>query len=356
MRDRIARVQRRLQELELHAMFLSAPASVRYVFGFTGSNAIGLITSDLSFFATDWRYRDQAQEEVRDVEILTAYRDLFGALKAKHAVHPGQRAGFEEQHLTYQQVTHLRKHFPEVKLAMTDYAIAKLAAEKSPAEQQLMRRAARTACAVWDKLLPQLRPGATEADITAELNYLARKCGSQSEPFEPIVASGPRAALPHGRSSARALQGGDMVVIDYGCVVEGYAADFTRTVAIGEPAPKLREAYHAVKEAGELAYAAMRPNMQATDLDAVARKHLTRYGLDQYFNHSLGHGLGLDVHMLPRIGPESKDVIPLHAVVAIEPGVYFPGEGGIRIEDDVLVTASGCEILTPVTRELICIE
>ncbi len=356
MRDRIARVQRGLQELDLHALFLSAPPSVRYVFGFTGSNAIGLITSDLSFFATDWRYRDQAQDEVRETEIVTAYRDLFGALKEKRALAPGQRAGFEEQHLTYQHLTQLRKHFPEVKLTTTDHLIAKLSAEKSPEELKLMRRAAQIACTVWEKLLPHLRPGATEAEVTAELNYIARKCGSQIEPFEPIVASGPRAALPHGRSSTRALQHGDVVVVDYGCVVEGYAADFTRTIAVGEPSPKLKDAYRAVKEAGELAYAAIRPNMSASALDAVARQHLEKYGYGQYFNHSLGHGLGLDVHMLPRLGPESKDVIPLHAVVAIEPGVYFPGEGGIRIEDDVLVTDNGCEILTPVSRELICIE
>ncbi len=356
MRDRIGRVQRRLQELELQALFLSAPASVRYLFGFTGSNAIGLITSDLSFFATDWRYRDQAQEEVRGAEIVTAYRDLFGALKEKRALPAGVRAGFEEQHLTYQNLAQLRKHFQDVKLVMTDHVIAKLAAEKSPAELEIMRRAARTACAVWDKLLPHLCSGATEADLAAELNYIARKCGSQIEPFEPIVASGPRGALPHGRSSTRPLQPGDMVVIDYGCVVEGYAADFTRTIAVGEPAAKFKQAYRAVREAGELAYAALRPNLQASDLDAVARKHLEKYGLGQFFNHSLGHGLGLDVHMLPRLGPESKDVIPLHAVLAIEPGVYFPGEGGVRIEDNVLVTETGCEILTPVTRELICVE
>lgn len=356
MRHRIARVQRRLQEMGLQTLLLSAPASVRYVFGFTGSNAIGLITSDLSFFATDWRYRDQAQEEVRGAEIVTAYRDLFGALKAKHDLPAGLRLGFEEHHLTCLQLSQLRKHFPDVKLVVTDHVIAKVAAEKSPEELTLMRRAAQIACTVWERLLPYLRPGASEADITAELNYLGRKCGSQMEAFEPIVASGPRAALPHGRSSSRRLQHGEMVVIDFGCVVEGYAADFTRTVAMGEPARKLKEAYAAVKEAGEAAYAAIQPGQRASDLDAVARRHLEKAGLGQYFNHSLGHGLGLDVHMLPRIGPESKDIIPLHAVVAIEPGVYFPGEGGIRIEDDVLVTETGGEILTPVTRELLCLE
>lgn len=356
MPDRIARVQQRLKAVGLHGLFLSAPSSLRYLFGFTGTNGIGLITSDLSYFATDWRYRDQAQEEVRGTEILVAQRDLIGAIKDRNPLAENANAGIEEHHLTYSVLAQIRKHFPKLELKLTEHLLGKIAAEKSPEEIALLKRAAQLTVRVWQNVLPHLRPGATEADVTAELNYIARKCGSQIEPFEPIVAGGPRSALPHARSSSRALQHGDMVVIDFGCVVEGYAADFTRTIAVGEPDKKLRDAYRVVKEAGELAYEAARAPMKAIDLDAVARKHFEAHGLATYFNHSLGHGLGLDVHSLPRIGPESKDTIPVNAVLAIEPGVYFPGLGGIRIEDDVLVTATACEILTPAPRELICVE
>ncbi len=356
MPDRITRVQQRLKTLGLHGLFLSAPSSLRYLYGFTGTNGIALITSELSYFATDWRYRDQAQEEVHNAQVLIAQRDLIGAIKDRNPLAENAKAGIEEHHLTYSVLAQIRKHFPKLEFKLTEHLLGKVAAEKSPEEILIIKKAAHLTTLVWQRLLPHVRPGATEADVTTELNYLARKCGSQIEPFEPIVAAGPRSALPHARSSARELQFGDMVVIDFGCVVEGYAADFTRTIAIGEPDKKLRDAYRVVKEAGELAYASARAPMKAIDLDAVARKHFEAHGLATYFNHSLGHGLGLDVHALPRIGPESKDMIPVNTVAAIEPGVYFPGLGGIRIEDDVLITATGCEVLTPAPRELICVE
>jgi Xaa-Pro aminopeptidase len=186
--------------------------------------------------------------------------------------------------------------------------------------------------------------------------YRSRKLGSETEPFEPIVASGPRSALPHARSSSRRLQAGDFVVIDYGCVVDGYASDVTRTIAIGEPPAKLLQAHAVVKETCRLACEAACPGMEGLKLDEVARKYLESCGLKDQFSHALGHGLGLDVHSLPRLGPESKDIIAANAVVTIEPGVYFPDLGGVRIEDDLLVTENGNEILTPMSRELFIID
>lgn len=356
MPNRIARVQQRLHEAQLYGLFISAPSSLRYVFGFTGSNGLGLITSDLCYFVTDWRYREQVHEEVTGAEILVAQRDLVGALKDRKPLPTAAKAGIEEYHLTYHLLAQIRKHFPKLEMKLTDHLVGKLAAEKSPEEIVLIKKAAQITALVWEGLRPHLRAGASEADLTTELNYLARKCGSQIEPFEPIVAAGPRSALPHARSTSRKLTPGDMVVIDFGCVVEGYAADFTRTIAVGEPDKKLREAYRVVKEAGDLVYAAAAAPMKAVALDAVARKHFEAHGMAQFFNHALGHGLGLDVHSLPRIGPESKDVIPPNAVLALEPGLYFPGLGGIRLEDDVLVTETGCEILTNAARELVCVE
>lgn len=356
MPDRIERLRQRLREHKLDAMIISAPASIRYFFGFTGSNAIGLVTLEHAFLVTDWRYRDQSRAEVHNAEILIAYRDLFIPLKERDVLQVGMRTGFEEQHLTYYHVSQIRKHFPQIKLATTDRLLIQLAVPKEPGELRAMREAARLACTVWEQIQPYLRPGVREADIAAEIIYRGRKAGSEADAFEPIVASGPRAALPHGHSSTRRLRPGDMVIIDYGCVFEGYVSDVTRTIAVGEPTAQMREAYRAVKEAGELASAALRPGMNAVELDKVAREHLKARGFGEHFNHALGHGLGLDVHMLPRIGPESKDVIPAGCVVAIEPGVYLTDLGGVRIEDDVLVTENGAEVLTPITRELICVE
>lgn len=356
MEDRIERLRARMRELGLTAFLITAPVNLRYLFGFTGSNGMGLITSDLCFFATDWRYRDQIREEVRNAEILVVQRDLLAAFKNRQILKSGDRLGFEAPHLSFRLFTHVRKLFPNLKLVATEQIIEKIAVPKSPAEIAKLKQATAMACAVWDQVLPLLRRDATEAEIAAEILYRARKLGSETEAFEPIVASGPRSALPHAHSSRRRLQPGDFVVIDYGCVAGGYAADVTRTIAVGEPPAELRRAYDAVKEACKLACETARPEMTGKELDEVSRKYLEFCGYKEHFSHSLGHGLGLDVHSLPRIGPDSNDVIPANAVVTIEPGVYFPGLGGVRIEDDLLIADVGSEVLTPISRELFIVD
>jgi Xaa-Pro aminopeptidase len=356
MQDRIDRVRKQMRAAGLTAFLVSSLTHLRYLFGFTGSNGMGLITSDLCFFVTDWRYRDQAAEEVRNAEIVIVRRDMLAPLKERQLVQAGDQLGFEAQHLSFRLFSQLHKLFDNIKFVATEHLVEKITIPKAPEEIANLRRAGVMAGTVWDQVLPFIHRGVTEADIAAEVLYRARKLGSEIEAFDPIIASGPRSALPHGRSSQRRLQPGDFVVIDYGCVVEGYAADVTRTVAVGEPPAKLREAYAAVKSACELACEAARPGMKGSDLDEVARKHLETCGFKEEFNHSLGHGLGLDVHSLPRLGPESKDIIPANAVVTIEPGVYFPGLGGVRIEDDLLITETGNEVLTPMPRELLVVE
>jgi Xaa-Pro aminopeptidase len=356
MQDRIDRVRAQMRQAEVTAFLVSSAYHLRYLFGFTGSNGIGLITSDLCFFVTDWRYREQARSEVRDAEILIVRRDLLAALKEKQLLPEGCRLGFEAQHLSFRLFSQLQKNFEKIKFVSTEHFIEKIAIAKSPEEIASLRKAGAMAGAVWEQILPCLRRDATEADIAAEIIYRSRKLGSEGEAFDPIVASGPRSALPHGRSTNRRLQTGEVVVIDYGCTVDGYASDVTRTVAIGEPPAKLRQAYFAVKEACRLACEAARPGMEGIKLDEVARKYLESCGFKDQFSHSLGHGLGLDVHSLPRLGPESKDLIPANAVITIEPGVYFPDFGGVRLEDDLLVTATGNEVLTPISRELFVVE
>jgi len=356
MQDRIARVRAEMQRANLASFLVSAAPHWRYLFGFTGSNGLGLITADRCFFVTDWRYQEQAQVEVRNAEILIVRRDLLAVLKEKQILPAGGRLGFEAGHLSFRYFSQLQKSFDQLRFVATEHFVEKIAIPKSAEEIASLRQAGAMACAVWDQVLPFIQRGAKESDIAAEIIYRSRKLGSETEPFEPIVASGPRSALPHARSSGRRLQSGDVVVIDYGCVVAGYASDVTRTVAVGEPPAKLRQAYFAVKEACRLACEAARPGMEGIQLDEVARKHLESCGFKEEFNHSLGHGLGLDVHSLPRLGPESKDVIAANAVITIEPGVYFPDFGGVRIEDDLLVTAAGNEVLTPMSRELFVVE
>lgn len=355
MLDRLTQLRQAIRALDLAAFLVSATPNLRYLLGFSGSNGIGLITSDQCFFVTDWRYREQARHEVRDAEIVIAFRDLLGALKKRYAMPDGARLGFEAHYMNFRMFAQLRKLFSQVKLTATEYVVEKIAVRKSAPEIATIRRAADVSCRVWEQVLPMIQPGVEESDIAAEISYRGRKLGADRDAFEPIVASGWRSAWPHGLSSHKVLAAGEMVVIDFGFAVDGYPADLTRTVALGDPGEQLRRAYQVVLQANELARERIRPGQIGAELDGLVRDFITSQGLGQAFTHSLGHGLGIDVHTLPRIGPTSRDEIPADAVVALEPGVYLAGAGGVRIEDDVLVTVTGCEVLTPIPRELICV-
>jgi len=355
MPDRLTLLRQSLRALNLTAFLVSSPSHLRYLFGFTGSNGIGLITSNQSFFVTDWRYREQAEQEVHDAEVLSAFRDLFAALKERNLLRVGERLGYESPHLNCAMFAHLRKTFPQIGLTGTQFVVEKIAARKSPEEIDAIRRAIAISARVWDEVLPLIKPGVKESEIAAEMVYRGRKLGADREAFEPIVASGWRSALPHGVSSHKVIQPGDMVLIDFGFVVDGYPSDITRTIAAGQPDKRLKHAYEVVRQANALALARIRPGYKGLEFDMVVRDYMISQGLGEAFNHSLGHGLGIGLHSWPRLGPTSEDQIPVGAVVTIEPGVYLPGVGGVRIEDDVLVTESGGELLTPIPRDLICV-
>jgi Xaa-Pro aminopeptidase len=361
MLDRLTLLRQSIRDLNLTAFLISSPSHLRYLFGFTGSNGLGVISSDQAFFVTDWRYREQAKQEVRDAEILIADRNMFSALRERGVLRVGERLGFESHHLSFRMFSYLRTTFSGIKLTATEHVIEKISMRKTSAEIDAIRRAAVIAMRVWDAVLPMIKPGVRESEIAAEMAYRGRRLGADREAFEPIVASGWRSALPHGISSSKKLEMGEMVVIDFGFIVDGYPSDITRTIALGEPDKRLKNAYEVVRQASALAQENIRPEQKAVELDKVVRDFLSAQGLGEAFTHSLGHGLSLDVHGLPRIGPTSKDVIPDGAVVTLEPGVYFSGDetklplGGVRIEDDVLVAGSGCEVLTPIPRDLICV-
>ncbi|MEM6328198.1 MAG: M24 family metallopeptidase, partial [Bacteroidota bacterium] len=237
-------------------------------------------------------------------------------------------------------------------VGVTEMLVEAVAA-KTADEIERVRRAQAATCEILRSVYPLLQAGVTERETATELVTRHLRAGAERMAFEPIVGSGPNGALPHARAGDRPLQPGDLVVIDVGGIFDGYASDLTRTVAIGEPDDEARDAYAAVLRANEAAIAGATAGVTGTDLDSLARDVLTEAGLDNYFTHSLGHGVGLDVHEWPRLSQAVEHTLPVGATVTIEPGVYLPGRFGIRIEDVIALTADGCDNLTPLSKELV---
>jgi len=353
--QRVDRVRERLAVHKLDALIVSSSVNLRYLFGFTGSNAIALITDGLSFFITDRRYGEQSHKEVSCGEIIIAKKELLAELQAVPAMKAGLRIGIEAASLTVKEFSLLKKTFPGMKFLASERIVEGVASVKEAEEIAAIRKAAKICGSVFMEIQPLIRRGVSELDISAEISYRTRRYGSEKDPFEPIVASGERSALPHGISSSKKIQTGESVVIDFGAVFNGYAADTTRTFILGEPTEKQSNMAKAVLAALEKSEKAAKPGLIGWQLDAVARKSLEHDGLGKYFMHSLGHGLGLNVHEIPRLGENSQDKLVPGNVMTLEPGVYIPGYGGVRVEDDFLVTETGVENLSPFQREVLCV-
>mgnify|MGYP005725320111 CR=1 FL=1 len=356
MSDRLDQIQRAIRVCKCEALVVSSLASIRYLTNFSGSNALVLITGDALTILTDRRYRDQVVLEAKNAEPIIAEKDLFAEIKKHDLLKGCRRVAFEAKHLSCHNFTYLRDSSPNVKFCPTKDIVELATIAKTPEEIEQIHVACQIAVKVWNNVLPLIQAGMTELDVAAELSYQAKKCGAEGDAFEPIVASGWRSALPHGTASRKKLEKGELVVIDFGCKYNGFCSDITRTVMLGEANEKQRHIYEAVKQANQIAVDSIEAGMGAARLDGVARRFLKSQGYEKEFSHSLGHGLGLDVHSSPGIAERSKESIPADAVITIEPGVYVPGVGGVRIEDDVLVTPSHPKVLTPIPRELIEIE
>lgn len=356
MPDRLALLRRAMRTHKLDAFLVSSLSNLRYLTGFSGSNGAGLVTANQLFLITDKRYREQLQHEVTGAEPLIADKTLFDPIKNGKLLQQCKRIGFEAAHLTFRAFSMLRDAAPSSEPVATENLLERITAVKLPEEITRIRKACAIAAQVWPQVLRQIRPGMSELEVAAELSYLGRKAGAENDAFAPIVASGWRSALPHGLASSKRLQANELVVIDFGFRYEGFNSDVTRTIAIGAADAEQRRIYDAVLLTQARAIAAIQPKMKAASLDEIARSHLRELGFDSEFSHSLGHGLGYDVHSLPRVGERSKDTLFPGCVITIEPGVYRSNTGGVRIEDDVLVTLDGAEVLTQIPRELVIIE
>jgi Xaa-Pro aminopeptidase len=347
MSTRADRLTESLAEAGVDAILITNLVNVRYLTGFTGSNGAALIGPDIRAFATDFRYVEQAAEEV-DTAFgrLPASPDLLEAVKG--ALPEGElRLGFEEAHVTVREHARLREKMPtRVELIATNALVERLRAVKEPREVAAMRAAAALADEAFERLIEQGLLGHTERELATALEFEMRRRGATRASFDPIVAAGPHGALPHATPRDTEVRAGQLVVIDWGAELDGYCSDCTRTVAAGPVTDKGAEVYQVVLDAQLAGLQATTAGASGREVDAVARRRIGEAGYGEYFGHGLGHGVGLEVHEEPRLGQRSDSVLAPGNAVTVEPGVYLPGELGVRIEDLVVVTATGCEILT----------
>ncbi|QXD15510.1 Xaa-Pro peptidase family protein [Rhodocaloribacter litoris] len=353
MPTRLDRIRALCARQEAGAALITSLPDVRWACGFTGSNGVLIVRPGAAHLITDGRYRVQAEREVRDAAVHAPGYDLLGYAAEAGLFEAGEKVLLQAEHVTLAGQARLRALFPDVAWHPVEQLLVRLVAEKAPEEVACIRRAQRLTEAVFSELLDLLRPGMTEREVAAEIVYRHLRHGAERMAFEPIVAAGPNGALPHARPTHRKIETGDLVVLDFGGVVDGYASDLTRTVAVGEPGEEARRVYDVVRAAQRQALAAARAGIIARELDAAARDVIAAAGYAEYFPHSLGHGIGLQTHEWPAVSFRSEEALPAGAAVTIEPGIYLPGRFGVRIEDIVVLHDGGCENLTTAPKELI---
>ena len=350
-RARQAQAEEKLASRRAAALLVTHLPNVRYLCGFTGSAGALLIAPGKRFFFTDGRYREQAREEVRNATIVLSRGPLMDAVAQQARKLRLPSMAIESEHMSVATRDYLARQ--RVRLRNVVGLVEGLRKIKDAAEVRVIRNAVQLGCELFDVVLAHMRPGVKETDISAELEYAARRAGADGMSFETIVASGFRSALPHGRASSQLVPRSGFVVLDFGVILEGYCSDMTRTVHMGKPSARARRMSDVLREAQQAAREAVSPGTQVGDVDRAARSFLRGAGYDRYFTHSTGHGVGLEIHEAPRVARGQSDVLAPGMVITVEPGIYLPGEGGIRIEDMVAVTETGHELLTSTKRELI---
>ena len=341
-----------LESHKLDSLLVTHLPNVRYLTGFTGSNAALLLTAATADLFTDPRYTIQAGQQV-SCRVRIARGPLLERVVDRVSKLRLRRLGFESTQLRYDQHALLAERLPSaVKFRPCARFVETFRMVKSPAEIELIRQSVQTNSAALEAAAGTLRPGITETAFAAEIDYRSRQLDAEAPAFETIVASGARSALPHARPAPVAMAAGAGVLVDIGAVRAGYCSDMTRMFHLGKVPARFASAHQATLDAQLAAVAAVRAGVTTGDVDRAARKVLKAAGLAANFVHSTGHGLGLEIHEAPRIGAGDRTVLLAGMVITIEPGVYFENQFGIRIEDTVVVTESGCEVLTPTGKEL----
>ncbi len=341
-----------MESANAEALLVTGLINIRYLSGFTGSDALLYLDSGGQWLFCDSRYKTQATLESPDFEI-TEYRLKIDGISAFISARGVKRVAFDSEKTSCSLFNTLSASLPGVELIPFAGELDELRSVKSSAEIEAVAASCALASASFNQILEFIRPGISERELALELEIILRRAGADGKAFEFIVASGERGALPHGAATGKILKKGELVTIDFGIRCNGYHSDETVTVAIGYADERQREIYALVKEAHDLALNAVKPGISCCELDAIAREVIAREGFGDYFGHGLGHGVGLEIHEKPTISSRSEMKVCEGMIFTIEPGVYIPGWGGVRIEDTVVVTAESCRLLTQVSKELI---
>jgi Xaa-Pro aminopeptidase len=357
---RQTKLREHLATTRFDGLLISHLPNIRYLCGFTGSAGLLLVEEAGSVFFTDVRYDTQAHEEVKAAKVVIASKSVLAALgdflDGRRRRTKGWTIGIEAEHFTIAEKKRLTKLRPSgVTLKDAPAVVERARMVKDSDELQLIRAAVGLGAKLFERALEVLRPGVREVEVAAEMELAARRGGAEEMSFPTIIASGARSALPHGRASGQTIAAGGFVVCDFGVILSGYCSDQTRTVWVGPVPEDARSAYEAVREAQQAAIDAVRPGIAVGEVDAAARKVLRKAGLGRYFTHSTGHGVGLEIHEIPRVADGQREILLPGMVITIEPGVYFPGKWGVRIEDLVAVTAGGCEVMTPTSKDFLAV-
>jgi Xaa-Pro aminopeptidase len=350
-KKRFSWVKHLLASNGLDGLLVTSLENIRYLSGFTGSDATLLLTRDHKYLLTDSRYTTQASRETQGYNITEYTKKVQGIVDAVLACQI-ERLGFESQQVAYALYADLVTKLPKTHLVPLDAEIRTARIRKDASEIHFLRKAIAISEQALLKNLSRIKPGTSEMELAQEIEFDMRRLGAESVAFETIIASGYRAALPHGRASEKRLEKGDLIVIDFGVRYNGYHSDQTCTVSLGTPTSEQRRIYSIVKEAHDRAISSIQPGVGFQEIDRAARCYIDEQGYGSRFGHGLGHGVGLAVHEEPRISFHSSGIAEPGVVFTVEPGIYIPEWGGVRIEDMVLVKARSCEVLTKIDKDL----
>ncbi|MGN7387808.1 M24 family metallopeptidase [Sporosarcina sp. SAFN-015] len=349
---KLAKLREALKENGLDALLVTNPYNRRYVTGFTGSAGVAVVSAEDAVFITDFRYTEQAAEQVQGFRIVKHEKTIIEEVANQVEQMKIKTLGFEKDNVSF-GTYELYNDKVDAELKAVSGIVEKLRMVKNADEIEILKQAAKIADDAFAHICTFIKPGVTELEVSNELEMFMRKQGATSSSFDIIVASGERGALPHGVASDKVIQSGELVTLDFGALYNGYISDITRTVAVGKPSEKMKEIYEVTLAAQELALEKIKSGMTGIEADAIARNYIKSKGYEDAFGHSTGHGIGLEVHEGPALSFRSETVLVPNMIVTVEPGIYLPGIGGVRIEDDIIITEDGNVRLTHSPKELI---